>query len=289
MLFRRAKFAALLLPLTAAPLTLAQAPTTAPATAPTSRVALMQTTMPTTISTTMPAAAFAATIRQLGDRDIAVRTAARDALMRQPRDALPALADAVRAAGALNATQRSSLREAVIQAYVVNTSEPEPIEAGFLGIVLDTTGTAVVPDPPTDIDIPNAGEPSAIPPTQESIVKLAPIGFDAHRVLAPGDTIVSFARLEDVKAAGRNFKPILNFADLQSRLIRCRAGEWVGVRYIRSGVAHEAKIRLGARSGNVGINNQIAANLTAAESYWNETFAPILAAAAPPDVDESER
>lgn len=227
------------------------------------------TTMPSTAPAISPATAPSAAdwrrwIDRLDDRDPSARSAARETLMQLTRDELPAFADACRAASPLSPTQRSALREIVIQAYLAGRHGFRGIGPGYLGITIrNVVGTA---QPPGGV-----------------VVEKRLLGYDAMRGLQVGDVITAVAASvgEDVQ-----FEPVSRFDLLRTALSRCQPGDWVTARVLRDGAEQDVHIRLGPIPlSNPNLDpdgSKAAADYAEGENYWSQTFEPRLRGEAAP-------
>lgn len=184
------------------------------------------------------------------------RAAARDALMRLTRDDLPRLRQAAIDRGSVPPAMRAALREIVVHVYLTGTHNFTGTEWGRLGVVLLNEGGS-----------PYVGQCRP--------------GFDAARVLQPGDTIVGLTDPLPTEASDLSaFKPVRDYPSLLGHLGGTRVGQWVGVRVVRNGMPVDLRIRLGpnVELPAIGLPDP---QLADGERYWTDSFAPQLPAESP--------
>lgn len=225
-------------------------------------IAREPTTLPTEMPSTAPAAAeWQTLVERLGDRDPATRAAAREALMQLTREDLPSLAVAARESGPLSPTQRSLLREVVVQVYLAGRHRFVGIGPGYLGITISRSVT--------------------MPQPGGAVVQGRLQGYDGVRALEVGDVITAISLPGQADAS---FQPIDRFERLREVLGRRQPGDWVVARVIRDGAEHDVPLRLGPIPLNPVEDPdgmRAAADYAEGERHWTEEFEPRLRGESP--------
>jgi hypothetical protein len=196
-------------------------------------------------------AAWAALLDGLGDRDPLVRNRSRETLMLLSRDELPALRDTVMASPPRSPTQRSLLRDVVLQVYLTGEHNFKGLGGGFLGVSGSVTDD------------------------QSLMVRETIWGRDAYRALRPSDIILG---IRDDQA--QPFTQTPGIPALQRWLSTRAVGTWVSVNVLRDGAAIEVKLRLGPAAMLQRAEPAFEASerqFAAAEAYWTANFVPLLA------------
>lgn len=199
----------------------------------------------------------------LSDNDPDVREAARRALLTLNRKDLPVLRDIVKQRAPLMPCESEVLRDVVTHVYLAGANTPvEDGSRGFVGVYFD-------PDQETtELSVPGVEIRHRMP------------GCCAYRYLEDGDVVLSVGKQPTVLAV-RVPREMTQAVQLYS------AGETVTFEILRRGRVIQIPVVLGARpkelpSGEF-IPEFLSQRLADATGYWEQTFQPVLDAAATAD------
>jgi len=195
-------------------------------------------------------------VRKLGDVDPQVRREARRTLMQLTRSDLPALRQAVAAAGPISPEQAAALEEIVIHVHVSGIELPRQ-PWGFLGVELAMPG--FMPDGQMVEEQSGAVILSRMP------------GFAAFEALCDGDLVVGVEQAEEL--------PVRSGTDLRAVISRFRAGDRITLLVVRGGQVERIPVRLSARPAVVDqapLLEALAAFVESAERYFDANFAPVI-------------
>jgi hypothetical protein len=198
-------------------------------------------------------------VRQLDDRDPAVRDLARQTLMTLRRVDLPLLQKAVQSVGTISPEQLNSLEDVVVHVHIAGSRLPSE-QSGFLGVELAMPGFG--PDGELLLD------------EQGALILNRMPGFAAYEVLQDGELIVGIEQFPN--------DPIRNGDDLRRVISSFRAGEAVTLMVQRGGQIERRRVLLSARPllAQQGPLMQLLADRVAeAEAFFDREFAPLIAVA----------
>jgi hypothetical protein len=227
-------------------------------------IAPAQTTTPAASAPTQPAASpthqqvrrwFVA----LADPDPAARDESRDRLMGLTRRDLPVLRAVVQECHPLEPNLVHDLRQIVTHVYL-SEDRYQKSPRGFLGITMP--------------------QPSETVPDMQVVVESRMPGFCAFRSLRDGDVVVD---IEERPLA----RPVIR-AQFCAAVLNLNAGQLIHLKVLRQGRLIRVPIRLDARPADtLDHEDPIAVLLNRradeANTYWRETFAPLLGETPAPD------
>lgn len=224
---------------------------------------------------------------ELAGADAAVRESARAALMGMAREDLPAFEQLVRDSVPLVPAQAAVLREIVTQVFLAGEDyDVAAGQPGFLGVRLATvTVVSGLPDEaeaaPPAVPGPAAPElfesrrplPAGTQTTGVLILDRMP-GFNGARTLRDGDVVLGVVELPD--------HPTFDHGSMTRAIGSFGAGETIHLQVLRQGQVVRLPVTPGPRPMAVvdPFNNAMEPLLDRrkkqVESYWEQTFAPLL-------------
>ncbi len=210
-------------------------------------------------------AELATLVRALADPDAETRDAAREALMGLKPPDLPALRRAAEALSPLPTPVGVTLEDVVIHVHMAGGIQEQGSASGFLGV-----------SAPADDRFPQARFGDPLPQGQGAFVNERIRGFVAYRMLRDGDLIVG------IEAPGLNVI-VRDFVTLSQVIPNLRPGVQVTLRVRRGAEVRPVPVRLDPnirqRFADPATFDAFMSRLEReAAAYWDNTFAPALAA-----------
>jgi hypothetical protein len=200
-------------------------------------------------------------LSSLGSQDSHVREAARAALVRLKRADLPELRRAIEKARPLLPSQTAMLPLIVREIYLAE-EKYEPLETGFLGILMDPS---------------SLGQADFVPENDSATRALGVVvtgcipGFCAGRAILDGDLILGTTK---------PFRPFRRYEDLRDVIGGLPAGTVVKLLILRRGQVIEATLKLDAHPKELPSPDQVtpfaAARDKRFDAYWKREFEPVM-------------
>ena len=211
---------------------------------------------------------------QLADSDPAVREAAHARLMGLDRRYLPALQKLVERSRPIPPSQAAVLRQIVTHVYLAGEPYASNANMGFLGVRMLDADVSLQAPRQVDPDI-DPEEAEVLLSTQKGVVITERMpGFVGNRALLDGDVIVGLSDRPDFRFRGGE--------DFSFAVRQVGAGRTVRFIVLRRGRLTQVAVTLDPRPdaaeipGQAPMSDLLNRRRQKAETYWNETFGPLL-------------